>query len=141
MNYHVTVESTFDSAHRLSKHLGLCAFVHGHTYRVKVTLSQGFLGTDDMVVDFSPIKQLLRTLLSEWDHALLLNEEDPLVELLRDREEVRLVVMQGDPTAEKIAETILIELRKALEPENPQMEIRRIEVWETPTSKVMVDGR
>ncbi len=76
----VTKRLTFEMAHALRCHDGLCAHIHGHSYVLDVTL----LGTpmnepghpkDGMVIDFADLKAIVkRTVIDRYDHALVLHE-------------------------------------------------------------------
>ena len=48
----------FDAAHVLTNHEGLCKNLHGHTYRVDVTVAQSADDTKDMVIDFKDLKKI-----------------------------------------------------------------------------------
>ena len=54
----VTVTKTvkFDAAHVLTNHQGLCKNLHGHTYRVDVSVSRPDESAGDMVIDFKDLK-------------------------------------------------------------------------------------
>ena len=68
----VTKTVKFDAAHILTNHQGLCKNLHGHTYRVDVSVS---LPTDpsegnDMVIDFKDLKAIAtETICRRFDHA------------------------------------------------------------------------
>ena len=71
----VSKEFTFDAAHNLVAYKGKCEALHGHTYRLRVTL-EGPVREDGMVCDFVEIKRpevsmvTSRTTLQdfEWTH-------------------------------------------------------------------------
>ena len=74
----VTKEVTFDCAHMLDGHEGLCRNLHGHTYKVQVTArrSGGFLiskgPAKGMVLDFSALKGIMQAHIVEpFDHAFV----------------------------------------------------------------------
>ena len=54
----VSKEFTFDAAHYLTKYHGKCENLHGHTYRLRVTV-EGNLDEEDMVMDFCELKELV----------------------------------------------------------------------------------
>ncbi|HET7626878.1 MAG TPA: 6-carboxytetrahydropterin synthase QueD [Bacillales bacterium] len=67
----VTKSFTFDSAHHLHAYEGKCKSLHGHTYRLVVTIS-GFVDENGFAVDFADIKQLYKkTIESRLDHRYL----------------------------------------------------------------------
>lgn len=125
-------ELTFDAAHRLHRlppdHP--CRNLHGHTYRVKVELTNPSLdpGTA-MVVDFAEVKAVLNNIVSELDHAIMVARED--VELREVAEKLRskvAVLPVTQTTAEELARYIYLCLSERL----PMVE--RVYVWETPTN-------
>ena len=74
----VTVTKTvkFDAAHVLTNHEGLCKNLHGHTYRVDVTVAQPAGDTKDMVIDFKDLKKIATEVICErFDHAFIYNTE------------------------------------------------------------------
>ena len=74
----LTKEFTFEMAHALPAYEGKCHNIHGHSYKLFVTvegmpLRQQGASTDGMVLDFSRLKQLVNEAVVEpFDHALLL---------------------------------------------------------------------
>jgi 6-pyruvoyltetrahydropterin/6-carboxytetrahydropterin synthase len=79
----VTCSFTFEAAHRLAWHPGKCRNLHGHSYRLEVTVS-GPLDHNGVVVDFDRLRQLVEDVVIErWDHQDL-NQiiDNPTAELL-----------------------------------------------------------
>ncbi len=67
----VTKEFTFDSAHFLPSYNGKCEAMHGHTYRLQVTVD-GPLNKEGMVIDFALLKKLVKEkVLEKLDHKLI----------------------------------------------------------------------
>ena len=129
----IGIECCFDAAHRLLYHTGKCKNLHGHRYSVHVRLS-GPLNDEDMVLDFSEFKRKVNACLSAFDHTVLLNKADPLVDLLLDAD-VSVSVVDGDPTAELLAETICAMVcERLLLEESWEGRSLSVRVWETPTS-------
>lgn len=73
--YRLTTEASFDSAHFLAGYKGKCANLHGHRWRVVVTVKSEELKTDEqergMCVDFSDIKDDLKELTDSYDHTFI----------------------------------------------------------------------
>ena len=68
----VTKSVKFDAAHVLTNHQGLCKNLHGHTYRVEVSVAQPPESTADMVIDFKDLKQICEeTIIARFDHACI----------------------------------------------------------------------
>ena len=69
----------YEMAHALHRYDGACANIHGHSYRLEVTVT-GPVITDPahpkcgMIIDFGDLKRIVQTsVLDEFDHALVLN--------------------------------------------------------------------
>ncbi len=72
----VTKLFEFEAAHALYNYDGLCRSIHGHTYKLAVTLI-GEAHKNDMVIDFSTIKNIVnKCIIDKFDHALLLNNKE-----------------------------------------------------------------
>jgi 6-pyruvoyl-tetrahydropterin synthase len=65
---------------------------------VKITVEMDEVGEDNMAIDFKKVSSLL----DETDHAIILNEEDPLVEHADILGSV--ITVSGDPTVEYMTE-------------------------------------
>lgn len=139
----ITKEFSFEAAHMLSDHGGLCKNVHGHSYKVQVTVSSndGELlkegPSKGMVIDFGHLKALLQEkLFNKLDHAFIYDEESTsyqelkIVEILRQFY-LKLFPLPGVPTSETMciyfAEKISSFLPKTLT-------LQKVTVWETATS-------
>lgn len=77
----LTKEFKFEMAHALKGYDGLCRNIHGHSYELLVTIigvpisdkSSTKLG---MIMDFGDLKKIVRrSIVDEFDHALVLNRE------------------------------------------------------------------
>ena len=68
----VTKTVKFDAAHILTNHEGLCKNLHGHTYRVDVSVAQDDGVGGDMVIDFKDLKRIASEVVCErFDHAFI----------------------------------------------------------------------
>ena len=75
----LTTSYVFDAAHRIAGHPGKCAWLHGHTYHLEVTVSSPTLNPLGMVMDFDDLRDAVgKAVLDLWDHATLLAADDPL---------------------------------------------------------------
>ena len=64
----VTKEFTFHASHFLTKYYGKCERLHGHSYRLAVTV-EGEIGENDMVIDFGVLKRIVvRRVIDRLDH-------------------------------------------------------------------------
>ena len=66
--FEIYINQEFEAAHFLPGHKGKCANLHGHTWRVELTIRSESI-TDGMVIDFIEVKEALDEVLP--DHALL----------------------------------------------------------------------
>ena len=103
----ITKEFTFEMAHALDHHHGKCKNIHGHSYKLSVTLlgepKQEADSDCGMVMDFKALKHLISNLIvDELDHALLLYEKSPYVtENIRNYTS-KLVLVDYQPTCENM---------------------------------------
>ena len=71
MRTSVTRSFTFEAAHQLPWHEGKCRHLHGHSYRLEVTV-EGPVGDHGIVVDFADIKAVVkRDVIAAYDHRYL----------------------------------------------------------------------
>ena len=104
----ITKTFTFDAGHRLTKHKGPCKNLHGHTYKLEVTVGTtsdaGYIDLDqnDMIIDFKDLKVATREVLEKFDHAMILNKLDVAVIKICEKYNWKFITLHGDPTAEKI---------------------------------------
>ena len=113
MHTSVTRTFTFEAAHQLPWHEGKCRNLHGHSYRLEVTV-EGPIGDHGIVVDFADIKRVVeRDVIDAYDHRYLNDLLD-------------------NPTAELLA----AEIWKTVEAAD--LAVSRIRLWETADSFVEV---
>src|ERR1700686_2857550 len=97
--FRVTREIEFCYGHRLLDYAGKCRHLHGHNGRAVISLAAGQLDRLGMVMDFSQIKRVVSAWIDDQlDHKMLLNKNDPMLPLLRERGEP-VFVMETNPTA------------------------------------------
>lgn len=112
--FEVMVEKTFDSAHFLENYDGPCARMHGHTYKVQVTVMGSQVDKKvGMLIDFSDVKLHLNKLVSKLDHQVL-NE-----------------LLDFNTTAELLAKYFYDELKPSMP---SYCKLKKVCIWETPTS-------
>ena len=123
--FEVTVEETFAAGHALRNYRGKCENVHGHNYRVQVTLEGAQLDEAGLLVDFVELKKVLHGVLDRLDHRFL-NEVAPFDVL--------------NPSAENVARHIFEELERGLDGQ-PRARIASVRLWETDTCSATYRGR
>lgn len=88
----ITKIFTFETAHVLYNYDGKCKNMHGHSYKLFVTVKgKPINNLDDpkngMVVDFGDIKKIVNSeIIDVWDHAVLVNGDSPHKDLGQDLE-------------------------------------------------------
>lgn len=109
MKLRITKEFTFEMAHALTHYDGLCRNIHGHSYKMSVTVEgKPQVDTESpkvgMVMDFKELKNIVNeTVIGKMDHTLILSEEtDPeVINQLKNHYE-RVVVLPCQPTTENL---------------------------------------
>jgi 6-pyruvoyltetrahydropterin/6-carboxytetrahydropterin synthase len=117
----VTREFTFEMAHVLRNYDGPCRNVHGHSYRLFVTISGTPISNPDnpkngMVIDFSELKNIvLGSIVNQFDHSVVVSDDFD-----RDKKEMmsktfgNTVVVSYQPTCENLVADFAERLRKKL---------------------------
>ena len=116
--YKITVEEDFSSAHRLRDYEGKCASIHGHNWKVRLTVRATDLDERGISMDFGQLKKFLAGLIRRFDHVDL-NRTPPFDKL--------------NPTAENIARTIY-ELARAELPD--KVTVDKVVLWESERNRV-----
>ena len=112
-------EFKFDAAHNLVHYHGKCERLHGHTYKMRVTLD-GKPDSEGMIIDFIELKRIVNeNVISKLDHNYL-NDIIP------------------QPTAEFIAQWVWKNLYDKLKRDN--CKLHEIRIWEDETSCVILQS-
>lgn len=126
----VSKECRFDAAHVLTHHAGQCRNLHGHTYRVIVEVAES-ADSEDMVIDFKNLKQVMRAVILErFDHAFLFDEASASeceIAAVITRHGMRSVGLPFRSTAENLARHFFRELEA-------RVKVVSVKVYETPES-------
>ena len=122
-----------ETAHRLHFHPGRCQYIHGHSYKWEVSLISPQLDLNGMLVDFGELKEKVGPIIDQFDHALVLYNLDPILDVAREWIGIsnRFVIMDMTPTAENMADLVAREVAKLFP--NCNVEIK---LWETANSFV-----
>jgi 6-pyruvoyltetrahydropterin/6-carboxytetrahydropterin synthase len=126
----VSVE--FDSAHRLFPYSGKCANIHGHRYRLEVSIS-GDVSSGGMVIDFGDLRASIKRIVDEkLDHKIILSVADPIKDALTTHR-VSVLLLPNSPTAETIVSYIHLLLKKEMVCFFPKLKLDSIRLYETPS--------
>lgn len=88
--FHIHVSKdylNFCAGHFITYDGDQCEALHGHNYRVRITLA-GPLDENSYVVDFVRLKKMLKRLCDELDHRVLLARDNPQMRIEHTPDEV-----------------------------------------------------
>ena len=120
-HYLLSAEAQFSAAHTLPG-VDMCERMHGHNWRVRLTVRVEEAGLDasGMGVDFRTIEQLAGRLVADWEHRYL-NDLEPFT--------------THPPTAEFMARIFAERAQAQLAGEAATVE--EVELWEMPQYRVV----
>lgn len=134
----ITKQFSFETGHALYGYDGKCKNVHGHSYKLSVTV----IGTPisdtanvkfGMVIDFSDMKKIVREeVVDVFDHATVFNKNTPHVELAEElKNRGHHVILVGyQPTSENMVIDFAEKIKSRL-PENIALHSLRLQETET----------
>jgi 6-pyruvoyltetrahydropterin/6-carboxytetrahydropterin synthase len=117
--FEVSVDATFAAAHSLRGYQGKCENLHGHNYKVRLTVEGPQLDEIGLLEDFTLLKRVLRAVVGKLDHQHL-NELPPFDQL--------------NPSAENLARFIHDESARELSGKMRNAKLTSATVWETDTA-------
>ena len=138
-NIRITKQFSFETGHALYGYDGKCKNVHGHSYRLDVTV----IGTPisdntnvkfGMVIDFSDLKKIVKEeIVDVFDHATVFNKNTPHVELARELQERdhNVLLVDYQPTSEMMVIDFAEKIKNRL-PNN--ITLHSLKLQETATS-------
>jgi len=112
--YHLTIHTHFAAAHNLINYQGDCENLHGHNWKVEVTVCARELDKAGLGIDFKILKRETKALLDELDHKYL-NE----LPFFRDL----------SPSSENIARFLFVRLGEVFN--NGNIRVEKVNVWES----------
>jgi 6-pyruvoyltetrahydropterin/6-carboxytetrahydropterin synthase len=119
--FEVSVEQTFAAGHALRNYKGKCENVHGHNYRVRITVQGDQLDSTGLLVDFLDVKHLIGGVVDYLDHQFM-NDLPPFDQL--------------NPSAENIAKYFYDRVSGGLKNGVP-VRVSEVQIWETDTSSAV----
>ena len=116
-------EASFSAAHTLPG-VDMCERMHGHNWRVRITVRVSESALDDagMGVDFREIEQLAGASVADFEHRYL-NELDAFKD--------------GPPSAERLSKTIFTRAVERLAAVSDTATVAEVELWEMPQYRVV----
>ena len=135
----VVLTPTFEAAHSLEGYDGACREIHGHSYRLFVTIkgepsADGYDPKQGMVMDFGLLKQIVgEQIVSRLDHAFIMrrSEQSEQVQAMLEGIYHNIVLVDYQPTCENMLADFAERLLEALPDE---VELYSLRLHETATS-------
>jgi len=135
----ITKQFSFETGHALYGYDGKCKNVHGHSYKLSVTVIGNPI-TDNtnvkfgMVIDFSDLKKIVKEeIVDVFDHATVFNKNTPHVELAKELEDRghNVLLVDYQPTSEMM----VIDFSKKIKKRLPShISLHSLKLQETDTS-------
>ncbi|HSM64392.1 MAG TPA: 6-carboxytetrahydropterin synthase [Gillisia sp.] len=135
----ITKQFSFETGHALYGYDGKCKNVHGHSYKLSVTVI-GTPITDTsnvkygMVIDFTDLKKIVKSeIVDKFDHATVFNKNTPHIELARELEsrDHNVILVEYQPTSENMVIDFADKIMSQLP---PQIKLFSLKLQETDTS-------
>lgn len=113
-----TIIKSFAGAHNLRNYKGKCEQLHGHNWKVEVTIKgSSLVPKTGILLDFTELKRMLNLILERLDHKYL-NELPPFLKI--------------NPSSENISRYIFIELKKLIK--SRKIKLYKVKIWESDSS-------
>jgi 6-pyruvoyltetrahydropterin/6-carboxytetrahydropterin synthase len=112
--FHLSIITSFAAAHNLLHYQGDCENLHGHNWKVEVTVSTEGLDKSGLGIDFKILKKHTREIMNYLDHKYL-NDLDAFKNI--------------SPSSEQIARFIFEQMEKSLQ--EYKVIVQKITVWES----------
>ena len=135
----ITKQFSFETGHALYGYDGKCKNVHGHSYKLSVTVI-GTPITDQnnvkfgMVIDFTDLKKIVKEeIVDQFDHATVFNQNTPHIELARElsKRDHHVILVDYQPTSENM----VIDFAQKITMRLPQnIKLHSLKLQETDTS-------
>ena len=135
----ITKMFNFETGHALYGYDGKCRNVHGHSYKLSVTVIGTPIGDTShvkfgMVIDFGDLKKIVKEeIVDVFDHATVFNRNTPHIELAKELEERghNVILVNYQPTSEEMIIDFAAKIKARL-PEN--IALHSLKLQETETS-------
>lgn len=115
--FELSVEVSFSAAHQLRGYKGKCENMHGHNWKVQISVMSEDLNDIDLVIDFHELKKMARDVIAPLDHAYL-NDIFPFTE--------------KNPSSENMAKWIFDCMKKKIA--DDAIRVSAVTVWESDTA-------
>lgn len=135
----ITKQFTFETGHALYGYDGKCRNVHGHSYKLSVTVIGTPISDNSnvkygMVIDFSDLKKIVKEeIVDIFDHATVFNKNTPHVDLANELKERghHVILVDYQPTSENMVIDFAGKIKNRLPQE---IALHSLKLQETETS-------
>ena len=138
-NIRITKQFNFETGHALYGYDGKCKNVHGHSYKLSVTVIGKPIADNSnvkfgMVIDFTDLKKIVKEeIVDQFDHATVFNKNTPHVELARELQsrDHHVILVDYQPTSENM----VVDFANRIKGRLPQgIALHSLKLQETETS-------
>lgn len=132
----ITREFSFEGAHALRGYDGKCSHIHGHSYRMAVTVIGEPVAEENspkkgMVIDFTDLKRIVNENITDrFDHALVMSRDSTLADQI-EKVYGNVIIVDFQPTSEMLVSYFAKIISERL-PEG--VKLFCIKLWETRNS-------
>lgn len=135
----ITKKFRFEAAHALYGYNGKCKNIHGHNYKLFVTIIGHPIADPTnvkfgMVMDFDDLKKIVKSeIIEEFDHSVIFNKNSPHIELANEliKNDHKVVLADYQPTIEEM----IVDFAKRISSKlPPQIKLHSLKLEETETS-------
>ncbi|MFY8065034.1 MAG: 6-pyruvoyl trahydropterin synthase family protein [Flavobacterium sp.] len=138
-NIRITKQFSFETGHALYGYDGKCKNVHGHSYKLSVTVIGKPISDNSnvkfgMVIDFSDLKKIVKEeIVDVFDHATVFNKNTPHVELAAELENRghHVILVNYQPTSENMVTDFAQKIKDRLPAD---IKLHSLKLQETDTS-------
>lgn len=130
----ITRKFTFEAAHYLHRYNGLCSNIHGHSYKLYVTIGGQMLNKpgapyDGMVLDFGILKQIVGELVVDpFDHSFVAPDNEEGNQITSPMSFMKVVKVPFQPTCENF---VTLFARLILDQLPQELDLIKVKLYET----------
>lgn len=133
--YYLSVETHLDAAHFLSGYQGKCQNIHGHQWKIIVTVkAQNLIETGpctDMVLDFKDLKKIINQEVDYFDHSLIIKKGSLSQEAMKGLSNFLIRELNFQPTAERLAFYFYEKIK------GHGLNVDQVAIYETPANQAI----
>ena len=138
-NIRITKQFSFETGHALYGYDGKCKNVHGHSYKLSVTVIGEPISDNSnvkfgMVIDFSDLKKIVKEeIVDQFDHATVFNKNTPHIELAKELSNRghHVILVDYQPTSENMVIDFAQKIKNRLPAD---IKLHSLKLQETDTS-------